>query len=262
VGDLDGRVAVVTGAGRGIGRAIALGFAAEGAHVYAVARTAADLDAVAADARRSGGLVTSVPADVSSEDDVRALAALVGSRYEALHVLVNNAALRMYHLGSGGSYRIPFVELSVADWDRLIAVDLRGPFLTCRLLGPLLIAAGGASVINVSAGAGVQGDPGRAPYSAAKHGLEGLTKTLAVEWREHGVAVNTLTPGASVFTDEVKRDIQGRDASLRFVRPDMLVPAALHLARQTASELTGARVDAFAWAREQGLGGYEKWAAT
>jgi NAD(P)-dependent dehydrogenase (short-subunit alcohol dehydrogenase family) len=262
VGDLDGRVAVVTGAGRGIGRAIALGFAAAGAEVYAVARTATDLEAVATEARKSGGRLTPVPADVSSESDVRAVGAFVGSRHEALHVLVNNAALRMYQLGSGGSYRIPLLELSVADWDRLLAVDLRGPFLTCRLLGPLLIAARGASVINVSAGAGVEGDPGRAPYSAAKHGLEGLTKTLAIEWRDDGVAVNTLTPGASVFTDEVKRDMRRRDASLRFVRPEMLVPAALHVARQTASGLTGARIDAFAWAREHGFGGYETWAAT
>lgn len=262
MGELDGRVAVVTGAGRGIGRALALGFAAAGAHVYAVARTAAEVEAVAAEGRRVGALVTSVPGDVSVEDDVRALAALVASRYPALHVLVNNAALRMPQLGGGGAYRIPFLELAVADWDRLLATDLRGPFLMCRLLGPLLVAAGGASVINVSAGAGVQGDPGRAPYSAAKHGLEGLTKTLALEWREHGVAANTLTPGASVFTDEVKRDMGRRDPSLRFVRPEMLVPAALYLARQTSAGVTGTRVDAFAWARDHGLGGYERWSAT
>ena len=261
---LAGRIAVVTGAGRGIGRAIALGLGEAGAEVVAVSRTLAEVEAVASQIRAAGGAATAVRADLTEENDVLRLARwLEAERGGRLHVLVNNAGLRMDHLGDQlrYPYRIPLLALPIEAWDRMIRANLRAPFLACRLLGPLLCAAGGASVINISAGAGVRGAAGRAPYSASKFGLEGLTQSLAAEWRDANVAVTTLEPGVSVLTDAVKRALLVRDPALRFARPEVMVPATLFLATQDASGVSGQHLDAFAWLRERGLDAWERWAA-
>ena len=260
---LAGRVAVVAGAGRGIGRAIALGLAGEGAEVVALARTLAEVEAVAAEIRAAGGPATARRVDVADEAEVAALAGWLASRASPPRILVNNAGLRMDHLAPGLAYpyRIPLLELPVEAWDRMIRANLRGPFLTCRLLGPLLCASGGASVVNVSAGAGITAVAGRSPYVASKFALEGLTRSLAEEWRAANVAVNALEPGVSVLTDLVKRALLRAEGAPRFARPEVLVPAALFLAAQDAGGVTGAHVNALAWLEERGLGAWERWAA-
>ncbi|MDE3194067.1 MAG: SDR family oxidoreductase [Chloroflexota bacterium] len=255
---LSGAAAVVTGAGRGIGRAIALALAAEGATVFAVARTREALDRVAGEARASGATVVPVPCDVSLERDVRRVADAVAGRFPALRVLVNAAALRMHQLGDPDALRVPVLELSVEDWDRVVAVDLRGPFLCCRYLGPLLAAAGGAGVVNISAGAAVRPDAGRAPYAASKAGLDALTRTLALEWRDARVAVNSLDPGAHVITEDHRAGTRAKEAGLRYVTPEAMVPPTLYLAQ---GAVTGQRVDAMAWNEANGFGGFDRWEA-
>lgn len=258
---LAGRVVLITGAGRGIGRALALGFATAGAEVIGVARTGADLEAVSDTIRTSGGQAHTMTVDVSSEADVQRLQRWIRDRFGRLDVLVNNAALRMIHVGDPHRYTKPLLDLRVEDWDRMLAVNLRGPFLMCRILGELLQAPGRASMINVSAGAGVRGQAGRTPYSVSKFGLEGLTQCLAAEWHELNIAVNSLSPGVSVFTDALKLEPDQRGPDRPYARPELLVPPAVFLAQQDARSLTGARIEAFAWVQEHGLGGWERWAA-
>lgn len=258
--ELADRIAVITGAGRGIGRALALGFAREGAEVVAVSRTLAEVEAVATEVRAAGGRAVARQVDVSDEGDVAALAAWLEREHGRLHVVVNNAALRMIHVGGPHAaypYRVPFLDLRVDEWDAMVRVNLRGPFLVCRLLGRLLAEAGrdgGAAVVNVSAGAGIRGEAGRAPYSATKFALEGLTQSLAAEWTGLNIAVNTLEPGVSVLTDDLKRDRRANGRGLRFAGPEVMVPAAVFLATQDASGVTGRHVNAWAWLEERGLG--------
>jgi 3-oxoacyl-[acyl-carrier protein] reductase len=259
--ELAGRVALVTGAGRGIGRALAVGFAAEGAAIVAVSRTADEVQAVAREIRRAGGAAEACVCDVASEDAVRALAEWLAQQYGRLDVLVNNAGLRMIHVGDPTSYVTPVLELTVEEWDRMLAVNLRGPFLTCRLLGPLLQRPGRASVINVSSGGGLRGEAGRAPYCASKFGLEGLTQSLAAEWRPLNIAVNTLSPGVSILTDPIKLELRKENPALRYARPEMMVPPAVFLAQQDAAGVSGRQVNAFEWVQEHALGGWERWEA-
>jgi NAD(P)-dependent dehydrogenase (short-subunit alcohol dehydrogenase family) len=264
--DVGGLVALITGAGRGIGRALALCFAEAGAQVIGVARTPADLEQVEADIRARGGTAWMRVCDVSAVAAVAALREEIEARHGRLDVLVNNAGLRMLHVGQTTSYpyRTDVVDLAIDDWDRMLAVNLRGPFLTCKLLASLLFAAGRASVINISSGGGKTGMGGRAPYCASKFGLEGLSQSLAEEWRPHNVAVNTLSPGVSVLTDDLKLDAdRGDPRPRRHARPELLVPPCLYLARQDvqAGGLTGARLEAFEWVQQAGLGGWERWDA-
>ena len=258
------RVAVVTGAGRGIGRLIALGLAGEGAFVVAASRTVDELDELVREIRAIGREAESVRADVSSVHDVTSLADHVRARHGRLHVLVNNAALRMDHIGAGPAYpyRMPLVDVPVEQWDRMMATNVRGPFLMCKLLAPLLFSAHGSSVINVSAGAGVRGQAGRAPYSASKFALEGLTQALAEEWHDAGVAVNSLEPGGSVLTDDVKAELVAEGTTHRFLRPEVMVPPALFLASQDASGVSGQHVNALEWCVDHGDGGRERWYAS
>lgn len=259
-GSLAGRVAVVTGAGRGIGRALTLGLAAEGARVIGISRTQGELEEVITHAGGRGQVAARV-CDVADAAAVSELASWLETRYGKVDILVNNAALRMIHVGSQSGYRVPVEDLSVEDWDRMLAVNLRGPFLMCKLLLPLLRRAGAASVINISAGGGAAGEAGRAPYCASKFGLEALTQSLAIEWRADNIAVNTLSPGVSVLTDPIKVDMRRANPGLRHALPEAMTPPLIWLAQQQASDMTGQRIVAWQWLREHDQGGWERWAA-
>jgi len=251
---LAGKVAVVTGAGRGIGRALAEGLASEGLQVIGISRTARELDTV-------NGLAAPRVCDVADEAAVAQLAVWLEQQYGRVDVLVNNAGLRMIHVGSRAGYRVPVEDLPVEDWDRMIAVNLRGPFLMCKLLLQLLRKAGAASVVNISAGGGAQGEPGRAPYCASKFGVEALTQSLAAEWRDDNIAVNSLSPGMSVLTDAIKVRMRQANPELRHARPEAMVPPLIWLVQQPAADVTGQRIVAWDWLRDHGQGGWERWAA-
>jgi 3-oxoacyl-[acyl-carrier protein] reductase len=256
---LDGKVALITGAGRGIGKAIAIGLAHEGADIVAVSRTSAQVEETAREVKALGRRALAMEADVSRLNDVRSMAEQVQRSFDGLDVLVNNAALRMNQLGKKNSYTIPFTELTVEDWDNAINVNLRGPFLCIRELLPLIHKRGG-SIINISAGGGKRGMAGRSPYCASKFALEGLTQTLALEFQSLNVAVNSLSPGKhSIFTDEEKREQLKADPQRVFMRPEMMVPPAVFLALQNGSCLTGQHIEALEWVAQNGFGRMEDW---
>jgi 3-oxoacyl-[acyl-carrier protein] reductase len=257
---LDGKVALITGAGRGIGKAIAIGFAHQGADIVAVSRTSAQVEETAREVKALGRRALALEADVSRLNDVRSMAEQVQHNFGGLDMLVNNAALRMNQLGKKDSYTIPFTELTIEDWDSAINVNLRGPFLCIRELLPLIRKRGGGSIINISAGGGKRGMAGRSPYCASKFALEGLTQTLALEFQSLNIAVNSLSPGKhSIFTDEEKREQLKADPQRVFMRPEMMVPPAVFLALQNSSGVTGQHVEAFEWVAQNGFGRMEDW---
>ncbi|CAN5513528.1 D-threitol dehydrogenase [soil metagenome] len=221
-------VAIVTGAARGIGRTVALTLAERG---YRVA--ANDLQApekTVEELRSAGAEAVAVPGDVSDEASVRGMVEAVMGEFGRVDVLVNNAGI---------STIVPAEETTLADWNRTLAVNLTGPFLTCREFGKAMLEGGTGSIVNVSSVAGLLGVSDRAAYNASKHGLIGLTRTLAAEWGGRGVRVNAVCPGwvktemddedqgAGGYTDA---DIEGRVPMARFATPGDIARAVAFLA--------------------------------
>lgn len=257
---LDDKIVLVTGAGRGIGKALALGFAQAGAHLILVSRTLPEIEATAREVRAIGTQALAIEADVSQPQEIESVADAVRVRFGRLEVLVNNAALRMNQLGKKDSYHIPFENLSIDDWDAAINVNLRGPFLCIKECLPLLRQSDAGSIINISAGGGKRGMAGRAPYCASKFGLEGLTQCLALEFQAYNIAVNSLSPGKhSILTDREKIDQLKQNPGLVFMRPEMMVPPALFLAAENGRGTTGQHIDAFQWVSQNNYGGVEDW---
>jgi len=261
--ELDGKIALITGAGRGIGKALAIGFARAGAHVVLVSRTLTEIEATARESEAFGNQALVVRADVSQPNDVRRMAEILANRFGRLDILINNAALRMNQLGDRSSYYIPFVNLTLEDWDSAINVNLRGPFLCIKECLPLLRDRASGSIINISAGAGKKGIAGRVPYCASKFGVEALTQCLALEFQSYNIAVNSLSPGKhSILTDPEKL-IQLKDnPGLLYLRPEIMVPPALFLARQNGLGVTGQHLEATEWISQNNRGTIEDWRVT
>jgi NAD(P)-dependent dehydrogenase (short-subunit alcohol dehydrogenase family) len=183
---LEGRVALVTGAGQGIGQTVATVLAAHGAAVAVndlLPRTAeATVDAIL----EGGGTAMAAPADVSQADAVSRMVEQVERAWGGIDILVNNAAYMSMAL---------LVDLPEIEWDRVLAVDLKGPYLTCRAVLPGMLARRRGRIVNISSEWGVTGAAGAAHYAAAKAGLIGLTRSLAREVAERGVLVNAIAPG-------------------------------------------------------------------
>jgi len=187
-GALAGKVALVTGAGKNIGRAIALTLARDGAAVVVNGRSdAAALAAVAAEIRAAGGEALAHRADVSDEAAVAAMAAEVASRLGGVDILVCNAGLRR---------QTPFLEMSFAEWREILSVALDGAFLMARAFAPQMAARGGGAIVALSGISTHLGTPNRAHVSASKSGLEGLMRALAVELAPQGIRANCVAPGA------------------------------------------------------------------
>jgi NAD(P)-dependent dehydrogenase (short-subunit alcohol dehydrogenase family) len=190
VGKLDGKVALVTGGNRGIGKAIAGGLGREGAALVLAARDAARLEQAAAELVESGaaarGSVLAVTTDVTDEAQVETLFARTLERFGRLDVLVNNAGAF-----DGG----PIDELSLETWEHVMAVNLRGPFLCTRAAFRLMKRQGGGRIINIASISAQRVRLHSAPYSTSKHGLWGLTQVTALEGRDHGIICSCLHPG-------------------------------------------------------------------
>jgi NAD(P)-dependent dehydrogenase (short-subunit alcohol dehydrogenase family) len=241
---LEGRVALITGAASGIGQATAVMFAREGARVGLV-----DLDETGGrETLRSitaeGGDALWVHADVSVTDDAKRAAEAVAAWHGRLDILFNNAGVS--HVGV-------LHETPEAEWDRVVAVNLRGVFLMAKYVLPHMIARGGGCIINMSSGAALLGLEKRAVYSATKGAVLALTRAMAVDYAAHGIRVNALCPG-TVYTPFVERYLQSsyRDpaAALEKIRqrqltgtlgrPEEIAAAALYLASDDAAFITGA----------------------
>jgi NADP-dependent 3-hydroxy acid dehydrogenase YdfG len=184
-------VVLVTGASQGIGAAIARAFAegVGGVRLALVARSAANLAKVASDCTRLGATAAAFPCDVSDEASVDSLAAAVRRRFGAVDVLVNNA---------GKYFGAPFLGTSVADFDRMLCANLRSLFLVSRAFAPAMVSRGRGDIFNMGSVAGITALPGASAYTAAKFGVAGLSKSMRAEFRDKGVRVCCVHPGATV----------------------------------------------------------------
>jgi NAD(P)-dependent dehydrogenase (short-subunit alcohol dehydrogenase family) len=244
---LANRIALVTGGGRGIGRAIALALAQEGARVAVTARTAAELDEVVSTIRGRGGQAVALTADLADRDTARRLIGRVAEALGPVDVLVNNAGV-----GSSANPR-PVVDFDDDFWELSLAVNLTAPYLLCKAALPSMLARRWGRVINVASINGKIGSLHGAAYAASKHGLLGLTRTLAMEVARDGITVNAICPGPvhTVMNDRrVAYDAQRRGVSFEEqansmtaiggrLEPEDVAPLAVYLAGDEARMVTG-----------------------
>ncbi len=235
---LDGRVAIVTGASRGLGRAMALALAEAGADVALVARSKPDLEETAHQVEARGRRALVVPTDVSLFSAVELLVAQTVQNLGRLDIVVNN---------SGVAQVTPLAELDPADWQRIIDTNLTGVFNGCRAAAPHLIAQRSGKVINVASVLAEVGLPGYTAYAASKGGVIALTRTLAVEWARFNIQVNALAPGwfttpmnEEAFSDPKIRERLLRDVPMRRTgRLEEIGPLTVYLASPASDFMTG-----------------------
>ncbi len=216
--DLEGQVALVTGAGRGIGRSISLALANAGVHVVLAARTVSQIEAVGREVRASGGTAAAVPTDLSKEQDIISLFSRVRDVHGKLDILVNNAGIGIFG---------KLIEFSPADFDKIIDVNLKAVFLCCQQAMKLMVGAGSGYIINISSVVGFKGYPNQSVYTASKHGVVGLTKSLAAEAQEHNIRVSVILPGG-VDTDLVGKARPDLDRSV-LMHPADIANTVLYL---------------------------------
>ncbi|QCS43076.1 SDR family NAD(P)-dependent oxidoreductase [Natrinema versiforme] len=238
--DLEGRVAVVTGGGRGIGRAIAVELANAGAAVVPSARSTDEIEAVAADIEDAGGDALAVPADVTDSDDVGAVIDRTVEEFGGVDIVVNNAGFNPDDaLGRPE-------DVETEGLDRVLDVNLNGAYEVTRTAADHLLESDGGSVVNVASVGGLVGLPRQHPYVASKHGLVGLTKSMSLDWAPE-VRVNAVAPGY-VSTDltedledneRLRQSIIDRTPLDRFADPEEIAGPVVFLASEASSYVTG-----------------------
>ena len=250
---LAGQAALVTGAGRGIGRAAALALAAAGADVAVCARTGSELSAVAAEIERLGRRALAIPCDVADEAAVKDMMARIGKHFERLDILVNNAGI------SGGS--APLVDTDMAVFDRVIAVNLRGTALCSKYALPAMQARKRGAIINISSTWGRTAGRGKPAYVASKWAIIGLTQALALEVASDGVRVNCVVPGytltdmlhksraaaaasAGISLEEAMADVAALSPQNRVVTAEEVADVIVWLASDKAISIHGQTINA------------------
>ncbi|MFC7331157.1 SDR family NAD(P)-dependent oxidoreductase [Marinactinospora rubrisoli] len=238
---LDGRSVIVTGAGSGIGRATARAFAAEGARVVVADLNAEGADAVVREIEEAGGTAVAVTGDLSEQAVVDRVTETAATRFGGVDVLVNNAGI-MDRMSA-------VADVTDGEWERVIRIDLTAPFLLTRAVLPHMLAAGRGAIVNTASEASLRGSAAGAAYTAAKHGIVGLTRSLAVTYRDQGIRANAIAPGGTRtgLIPDVDADAHGPQVIGSYQRNIGRVAEAaeqaaaiLFLASDAASNITGA----------------------
>ena len=232
------RVAFITGAASGIGRAAAIAFAAEGARVAILDRSADALRTVEASVKEAGGEVLAIACDVSSPDQVEGAIKQIVDRFGRLDIAFNNAGVE--------NKAAPVHEIDLAEWDRIIGINLRGTFLCMKHELAQMVKQGRGVVVNTSSGAGIRGVAGGAAYAASKHGIIGLTRSAALDYAKQNIRVNAVLPG-NIETPMMDRFTGGDMQKAidlepvgRLGKPEEIAEAVLWMASDLGGFVTGA----------------------
>ncbi len=234
--DLSGQVALVTGASRGIGRAIAERLARSGATIAAVARSVEGLSGTIEAIRSAGGVIEPFAGSVSKPEDVERIVSEVEAKFETIHVLVNNAGI------TKDSLMLRMEDESFRD---VLETNLFGPFYMTKAVGMLMMRKRYGRIVNISSVAGLVGNPGQANYSASKAGLVGFTRTVAKELASRNITVNAVAPGfietdmTDVLPDKIKEVVKDHVPMKRFGQPEDIADLVCYLCGAGARYLTG-----------------------
>ena len=237
--DLTGKVAIVTGASKGLGRAMAIGMADAGADIVLVSRTLKDLEVVAEEIRAKGRKALSVPADVSKSGDIEQMVKEAMDKFGKIDVLVNNTGI------SGDK---PVLKMEEEYWDYVMSVNLKAPFLCSKAVGAEMVKRKKGKIINISSITFTMAIPNMTSYCASKAGVVQFTKALALEWARHNIQVNAICPGyfrtpmnEEFFSSEAGKKIIEQTLPLkRLGEPEELVGSVIFFASDASNFITGA----------------------
>lgn len=231
MGLLEGQVAFITGASRGIGRAIAIAFAKDGARIGAAARNEEQLASLCSEIEAMGGECIGIPMDLRSEESIKAAVSKIQSNLGPIDLLINNAAVIELNT---------IVNTSTEAWDILMDTNIRGLFITCREVLPQMMKRQSGRIINIGSMAGRRGYPEQGAYCASKHALVGLSKVLAIENQKYGIRVHMLSPGGVLteLSSELRASRGESEDSPEWMTSEEVAEAALYLCSQTGAAFT------------------------
>ncbi len=238
--NLTGKVALITGGSRGIGKAIAAAYARQGARVFICARGEGDLARTVNEIRDAGGEIAGLEGDVGKAEDAQRIVETAVKRYGRIDVLVNNASL----LGS----RVAIADYPITDWEEVVRVNLTGVFLLTQQVLQVMIPQRQGSIINVSSGVGRAGKARWGAYACSKAGLEGFTQVLADELKDCGIRVNSVNPAAT--RTGMRAQAYPDEDPLTLPAPEEIMPIFLYLASDESVGVTGKALEAREWMKQ------------